>query len=245
MAEVKKHYDDLLARHYSWTIGIDFYEKVIEQRKLLEEFGFSSGLREVALDLGCGPGYQALALCDLGYETVIAVDTSPTLLDEMAQFADNRPIRPILSDMRDFPKYINKDSVDAIVCMGDTITHLESKSGVLNLLQDAFCVLRSGGRLALTFRDFSVELAGTDRFIPVRSEEERIMLCALLYEPEHVVVNDLVYIRSQGEWTLHKSSYRKYRIDPSWLVGELRTIGFSVDVDATVSRMRAVVAHKR
>lgn len=70
MSETQRHYNDLLAAHYSWMIGMTFAEKVAEQRKLLESLGFASGPKRCALDLGCGPGFQTLALSDIGYEPI-------------------------------------------------------------------------------------------------------------------------------------------------------------------------------
>nr|WP_301288959.1 MULTISPECIES: methyltransferase domain-containing protein [Methylorubrum] len=199
----------------------------------------------VALDLGCGPGYRAAALCDLGCQSVIALDTSQALLDELKSVTGSRSIDAQLADLREFKSIVGAEGADAIVCMGDTLTHLDDRADVSKLLHDAYHTLRPNGRLALTFRDFSVELTGADRFIPVRADDRRIMLCALLYEPEHVVVNDLVYLRSNNGWHLRKSSYRKIRLVPSSISSELRTIGFSVEIDVTIDRMQAIVARKR
>lgn len=83
MSDALRHYDDLLAQHYSWVVGIPFAEKVEEQRRLLAELGLAENPKDLALDLGCGPGYQSAALCDLGYREVIALDHCQTLLDEL------------------------------------------------------------------------------------------------------------------------------------------------------------------
>ena len=75
--------------------------------------------------------------------------------------------------------------------------------------------LAAGGQLVVTYRDLSQQLSGTDRFLPVRSDDERIMLCALDCDAaETVTANDLVYTRSAEGWQLHKSSYQKLRIAP-------------------------------
>lgn len=244
MSDVQRHYDDLLAAHYSWMNGMSLASKLAEQCNMLAELGFPTRSMEVAIDLGCGPGYQTLALSDLGYKNVLALDTSQELLDELSKTIESRSIKAILADLRTFPRLVTEGGVDAIVCMGDTLTHLESQNDVSRLLEDTYRALRSDGRLALTFRDFSTELTGTDRFIPVRSDDQRIMLCALLYEPEHVVVNDLVYLLSDHGWELHKSSYRKLRLSPSWVAAEMCRLGFSVEIDASINQMQTIVACK-
>lgn len=245
LSEVQYHYADLLAAHYSWMSGMALTDKVAEQREILERIGFPTGSKACAIDLGCGPGYQTIALSDMGYESVIALDTSQALLDELRAASQGRSIEALLADLRDFPNFVGKLDVDAIVCMGDTITHLPSRDDVSKLLQEAYRALRPDGLLALTFRDLSIELMGIDRFIPVRSDDQRIMTCALFYESDHVVVNDLVHLRSDDGWQLHKSSYKKLRLAPSSITDELRHLGFSVVVDAPIHRMQTIVARKR
>src|ERR1700756_1302802 len=86
MSNVAKHYEQLLAEHYVWMFGVPFEHKVAEQKSLLERIVSSipSALqRGAAIDLGSGPGFQTIALAELGYAPVIAVDTSDELLTEL------------------------------------------------------------------------------------------------------------------------------------------------------------------
>lgn len=244
MSQVQDHYCNLLAAHYSWMNGMPFEEKVAEQRVLLTSLGIGMGSKGLAIDLGAGPGYQAHALGEIGFETILALDTSRPLLDELEAANDRYPIRAILADLRDFPTFVEKTSVDAVVCMGDTLTHLNDLSDVWKLFQDAHEVLRSDGRLALTFRDLSTELTGLDRFLPIRADDQRIMTCALEYEPDCVVVTDLIHIHAGNGWTLHKSSYRKLRLDSASVTKELAGIGFVVDHDGAIGGMRVIAARK-
>ncbi|MGD0367049.1 MAG: hypothetical protein ABSA94_06315 [Acidobacteriaceae bacterium] len=61
MPTAATHYANLLARHYSWMFGLSFDEKVTEQRAILEPL-LKDTPRGLAVDLGCGPGFQSLAL---------------------------------------------------------------------------------------------------------------------------------------------------------------------------------------
>lgn len=83
--------------------------------------------------------------------------------------------------------------------------------------------LLPGGRWLLSFRDYSHPLEDTQRFIPVRADDQRIHTCVLEYFPETVRVTDLLHERgSDGNWVQKTSSYNKLRIDPEnvkhWLV---------------------------
>jgi SAM-dependent methyltransferase len=244
MNDAIRHYDKLLAEHYSWMVGMPFEEKAAEQKALLMELGLRAGRHGTAIDLGCGPGYQSAALADLGFSRVIAVDTSQALLDELAAQKGPRPIEPVLGDMRAFSQHVAPASADAVVCMGDALTHLESHKDVTQLLTGALASLAPGGRLVLTFRDLSQGLKGLDRFIPVQSDANRVMVCFLEYEPQTVIVHDLIHSRDGAGWSMRKSSYRKLRVAPDRVLRQLRGLGFVIDVNRAAGRMWAISARK-
>jgi hypothetical protein len=105
--------------------------------------------------------------------------------------------------------------------------------------------LAKGGRFVMTYRDLSHELAGLDRFIPVRSDENRLLTCFLEYEPESVKVHDLLYDRDAGgNWTFAKSWYPKLRLAPAWVADELGRAGFGT-VDSTVEKGFVTVIAKK
>ena len=228
MSSVKDHYDTFLAEHYDWMFGTPFAAKVEEQKGLLTEvLGETRG--GFALDLGCGSGFQSLALHGLGYR-VLAVDVSEKLLGTLAdRMPRGNPTR--LADLRRLEELVDPGTVDVAVCMGDTLTHLSSRAEVSELFRSVGHALRPRGVFVVTYRDLAGgELQGLDRFIPVRADDERIMTCFLEYaSPEAVVVNDLVYTRAGvTEWTLRKSSYRKLRLPLEWVHAELVASGLSI-----------------
>jgi SAM-dependent methyltransferase len=241
---VTRHYETLLAEHYTWMFGVPFSAIVQEQREALAGLGVRPGEHGIAIDLGSGPGFQSIALAELGFDRVIAVDTSQSLLNELNGHKGDLPIETVLADLRDFDRLATPGSADAIVCMGDTLTHLETKADVSNLLEKARDNLPLGGLLVLTFRDLSTELTGLDRFLPIRADADRTMVCMLEYEPETVVVNDLVHVREAKGWTLRKSSYRKLRLCPAALAGELTNLGLTVKRNEPLGRMLAIVAER-
>jgi len=243
MSDAARHYETLLARHYSWMVGTEFDAKMAEQQALLQELGVhGSGL---AIDLGCGPGYQAVALAKLGFSPVMAVDGSQILLDELQSHTKSLPIKPVRADIRDLKQFATPESASAIICMGDTLTHLSNLENVSRLLTGAHRALKPGGVLALTFRDLSVAREGLDRFLPIRADDDRIMTCVLEFETDHVVINDLIYVREGESWSLHKSSFRKIRLGVADVLADLRLLGFKVLVNKTLANgMQAIAAMK-
>jgi SAM-dependent methyltransferase len=251
-----EHYSTLLAHHYTWMFGISFDEKVAEQQAILAKAfaaaNFTPAISSLApggfaIDLGSGPGFQSFALADLGFTSILAVDTSPELLAELESHRNTQPIRTALADLGSLPILTSAASANAIVCMGDTLTHLPTKSDVTALFRDAFNALTPGGILILTWRDLTLELTGPDRFIPVRSDDTTFMTCFLEYTtPDTVHVHDLVYTRQPGAsaWTLNKSSYPKLRLSPELLITQLTQTGFKVHPPDTAGRLLLLTATK-
>lgn len=84
---------------------------------------------------------------------------------------------------------------------------------------------------AVTYRDLTTPLEGLDRFLPVRNDPERIMLCVLDYPTaDTVTVNDLVWTTTPDDgWTLHKSSYPKLRLSPDWMRDQFAAAGLAIE----------------
>jgi SAM-dependent methyltransferase len=239
--EVDRHYKALLAANYTWMFGKPFDALVAEQRDLLRRLlgGDDGG---PAVDLGCGPGFQTIALAELGFGPVIAIDTSETLLKELGQNKGTLPVTAVCADLCAFRQFVSGARV--IVCMGDTLPHLPDRASVKRLLTNAHDVLEPDGALVLTFRDLSVELHGLDRFIPVRSDADRIMTCFLEYGPETVTVHDFIHVREDSGWTLHKSNYQKLRLAPGDVTAALKDAGFRIEHDEASGGMHAIVAKR-
>lgn len=71
----------------------------------------------------------------------------------------------MLANLLGLRQTLGRADIDAIVCMGDTLTHLPARDDVSRLLSEAYGALRPGGRLVLAFRDLTEELTGTDRSV--------------------------------------------------------------------------------
>lgn len=229
------HYDRLLAAHYSWMAGGDIIAVADGQERLLRQLDIRpTAVDAIAVDLGCGPGPQSLALARLGFASVLAVDTSRPLLDELTELADRTghgsAVRPVHTDLRTaLAEQTEPSSVATIVCMGDTLTHLSGKDDVTALLHDVARSLTVDGQLVLTYRDLTRPLEGTDRFLPVRADEDRIMTCFLEYrDDDTVLVHDLIHLRTGDTWTQQISSYPKLRIAPDWLTARCHEAGLQV-----------------
>src|ERR1700736_6066260 len=121
MASVEDHYETHLAPVYAWMAGgLDAATARGESEIAAVLPDLSSG--SVAVDLGAGFGMHAIPLARRGC-AVIAVDTSALLLEQLSQHSAGLPIEIVEDDLLSFPRHVNRKA-DAVLCMGDTLTHL-------------------------------------------------------------------------------------------------------------------------
>lgn len=236
----KRHYEEHLSHFYEWMLG-DFEEAASRQQTFFQENNIISKEKEIAFDLGAGNGLQSIPLAKLGHE-VYAFDFNQRLLDSLNERKRNLAITTVLSDLESFHTYQKEPSL--IVCMGDTLTHLDSIAQVSQFLSDCYSKIKPGGSLVLSFRDYGTTLTGEKRFLPVKADENRIHTCVLDYDEEKVLVTDLIHERVNGAWSQRVSAYYKTRLTVDTVVKKLKVLGFLVKRPYQERGMYYIIAEK-
>lgn len=129
--------------------------------------------------------------------------------------------------------------------MTDTLVSLPDVETAHTLVGDAARRLAPDGRLILTWRDLSVLPEGDARFLPVRSDIDRILTCFL--EPlddRHVRVHDLLHEREGDGFAQRISSYLKLRLAPDLVDRWLDEAGLAVEVRDLERGMQVRVARR-
>jgi SAM-dependent methyltransferase len=157
-AEIKKRkkqwFEELFNDDYARTMP------KVAPKYLEREVGFideSLGCEKGAtiLDLGCGPGEQAVQLAKRGYE-VIGVDLSLAMLARAADEAaeHNQRINFVQGDMREL---VYEDAFDGVYCWGTTFGYFDEQKNA-EVIDKVHRALRRGGRFLLDVanRDFIV-----------------------------------------------------------------------------------------
>lgn len=239
MSSVAEHYEKILSPVYTWMAGG-------------VEAALAAGAQEIAdlaldlasgapvLDLGAGFGMHAIPLARAGAR-VTAIDSSQQLLDELTKHAGKHPIRTVRDDLLSFRAHVTEPPM-AILCMGDTLTHLPEHTNVDFLVQEVADALAPEGRFVVSFRDYSIPLQDEKRFIPVRSDERRILTCFLEYSEDTVLVHDILHERAGDAWETRVSSYRKLRISPDHVIGSLESARFETRRETGMRGMVRIVA---
>lgn len=104
-------------------------------RLLLESLSLASWLRGIAVDLGCGSGFQSIPLAEVGFE-VVTLDPNGTLLAELSGKTTGQPVQVVKYDLLNFSALLRADAA-LIVCMGDTLPHLASINHAKTLVRTA------------------------------------------------------------------------------------------------------------
>ncbi len=112
------------------------------------------------LDCACGIGTQLLGLAALG-EHIVGTDISPTAVARARQEARHQRLDVHLAaaDMQALP--FADHSFDGLICADNSLPHLTTQADLDRALREMARVLRPGGDLLLSLRDY--DLARRDR----------------------------------------------------------------------------------
>ena len=229
MSEVMRHYDEVLGSVYSWTLGslaarVSASEALFGRLLGLAGGGGEHSSQERALDLGCGTGVQTMALARLGY-VVTGIDFSDTMLREYrARTASLRAT----SHKSDISHFDVGRGFDAAVCLGDTVSHLQSWDAVDGMFDSLSSALAPGAGFVLATRDHSRVYHGDERFLLIRADEQRSLTCFIEDAGEHIRITDLLHTREDGKTTMVANSYLKLRVSPKRLITHMTRAGLSL-----------------
>ena len=182
---------------------------------------------ERAVDLGAGFGTHAIPLADLGY-SVLAIDSSGTLLDVIRNHESANSILTVQDDPSSFKNHLTRPG-GANSCMGDTLTHSGPTSKPSSSPSPwSLETLVPGGILHCDVSRLLHAAGRSQRFIPVRSDPDRIPPAFSQYEAETVMVHDIPeHQRTGADRRQRVSAYRKLRLSPDWVTRALESQGLS------------------
>jgi SAM-dependent methyltransferase len=137
------HWDQLIDWEARSKSEGHFFIDVLRQR----------GARKI-LDVATGTGFHSVRLLEAGFE-VASVDGSPTMLAKAFENARRRGLilRTIHADWR----WLNRDvheKFDAVICLGNSFTHLFSEKDRRKALAEFYATLRHDGVLILDQRNY-------------------------------------------------------------------------------------------
>jgi glycine/sarcosine N-methyltransferase len=179
------------SEHYTAEYAKSFVEKWDElidwDGRAKAEGGFfieqlkAHGARKV-LDVATGTGFHSVQLIEAGFE-VTSLDGSPTMLAKAFENAHQRGhiLRTVHADWRWLNRDVH-DLYDAVICLGNSFTHLHDENDRRKTLAEYYATLRHDGILILDQRNYDALL---DKGI---GPSHKYYYCGedVSAEPEHV-----------------------------------------------------------
>lgn len=146
------------------TSFVDKWDELIDWQARAKSEGefFINVLREhgkrKVLDVATGTGFHSVQLLKAGFE-VTSVDGSPVMLAKAFENAHKRGhiLRTVHADWRWLNRDVH-DLYDAVICLGNSFTHLQNDNDRRKALAEYYATLRHDGILILDQRNYDAIL---------------------------------------------------------------------------------------
>lgn len=215
---------DALAPDYDTMTG--FHKRFIQEKPffhlLVERYKIKT-----ALDAGCGTGFHALLLSQLGVK-VTAVDISKEMLKRLARHAEelNLHIELVESSFQNLHRKLNRP-FDAVFSLGNSIAHLLSDKDLHSALANFASLLNPKGILFLQNLNYDRILNTHERVQSVKESEGKTFVRFYDYNENSVAFNILTTETINGSLTQHLETVRLRPLRADELVSALQETGFT------------------
>ena len=153
------HYKEEYIENFvdKWDELIDWEGRAKSEGSFFIDTLKERGARKV-LDVATGTGFHSVRLAEEGFD-VVSVDGSPNMLAKAFKngWKRNKILRTVHADWR----WLNRDvhgKFDAVICLGNSFTHLFSERDRRKALAEFFAVLRYDGILIMDQRNYDAIL---------------------------------------------------------------------------------------
>ncbi len=194
----------------------------------LERLFEGQGVQRV-LDAACGTGQHAIALARCGYQ-VVGADLSAAMIEQARQNAAAAGVGAtfVVAGLGELAAL--GEGFDAVLCLGNSLPHLQTAEALWAALADFAALLRPGGLLVIQNRNLDRVWAARERFLPPQSyrEEGREWLFIRFYDfHQETITFNMVRLRRAGEgWTQDVESVELRPIFHTDLAAALAAAGF-------------------
>lgn len=128
--------------------------------------------KENILDLAAGTGNYSIALSKLGYK-VVAVDLDEEMVKkiESKNEEEKTNVKPYKLDMKDINELKNY-KFDAIICIGNSLVHLDNKEEIKDVLGKMYNLLSEDGVVVLQIVNYDRVLKHNVKELPLIDRPE-------------------------------------------------------------------------
>jgi SAM-dependent methyltransferase len=160
------------------------------------------------LDAACGTGMHAIAIAALGHK-VSAADLFPGMVEKSLRNARDASVN---LDVRtagfgELAPTFGASRFDLLLCLGNSLPHLLSPTGLEAALADFALCLRPGGVVLIQNRNFDLVMAGQERWMDPQTHTEGDLEWVFQrfydFEPDGLIRFNIVTLnrQGQGDWS--------------------------------------------
>lgn len=138
-----------------WDELIDWQGRAAAEDGFFQNLLDDLGLNQV-LDIACGTGFHAVMLAKDGFE-VVASDGSPNMVNKARENAARFGLEDLdirVANWLQLTRTFTPESFDAVICLGNALTHLHEEADQRRTLAEVYKVLRPGGAAIIDQRNY-------------------------------------------------------------------------------------------
>lgn len=171
------------------------------------------------LDIGCGIGELSFEL-SRHFKKVNAIDLDDSMIRRAEQDlgAETGNLNFSVLNMLEIEKTFGAHSLDAIVCFGNTLVHLDGPEQILDFFKQSRAVLKSDGKLLIQIINYDLIIDQNINFLPTIENDEIKFVRNYRLHPDHKKLNfeTILTIKETGkkvENTIKLYPLRKNEVD--------------------------------
>ena len=127
------------------------------------------------LDIGCGIGTLSLELTKY-YKNVLGIDMDAEMIRVASKTIEStsKSIQFQQTSMLKLNAFIDKNTLDGIICFGNTLVHLNSLDEIADFLQQSKAFLKSNGKLLFQIVNYDKIIEKNIKQLPIIKNDEII-----------------------------------------------------------------------
>jgi 2-polyprenyl-3-methyl-5-hydroxy-6-metoxy-1,4-benzoquinol methylase len=211
---------------------VNWQNRLAYEMPFIDRFLKSIHARRV-LDVACGTGMHTVALTQRGYDAE-GVDVSSGMIHQARANALAAGVDTAFS-VAGFENLVSVEATyDAILCLGNSLPHILTKSDLEAALYDFGAILRPGGSIMIQNRNFDVILSNRDRWMDPQTfcdnDREWVFIRFYDFMPDGGLAFNVMTLYKDGEHVSWDQNVQSSQLWP-WryheLVNALENCGFA------------------
>jgi len=208
----------------------DYYDQLFPLKKIRIAFLDSLIGDRTAhiLDIGCATGELALALAKKGHH-VKGIDLNLEMIELAREKVkkENVGVDFFIKDMIRVGEEFLPDSLDVVLCFGNTLAHLENLEKINIFLKGVRKILKCSGFVVLQVVNFERVFAGKIHHLPLLENSNFSFKREYYYKREQHCIDFFTYFKDKKSGKVIENIEKIYPLTYSELKDVLLSIGYS------------------